>query len=135
MTVDQVLNHPVQLLQDGSRLEGRSGKLARVEEILEEVVAEGDRGLVFTQFAEMGRLLQDHLQGRFGQEFPFLHGGTPKRARDEMVAWFQSPGGPQVFILSLKAGAPQMRGWLLDETGATEVKWQWVEDEQARGAG
>jgi len=104
MKLKQVLNHPLQLLRDGSRLEGRSGKLARLEEILEEVMAEGDRALLFTQFAEMGDLLRRHLRERLGREVPFLHGGTPRRARDEMVAWFQSPAGPPVLILSLKAG-------------------------------
>jgi non-specific serine/threonine protein kinase len=104
MKLKQVLNHPRQLLRDGSRLEGRSGKLARLEEILEEVMAEGDRALLFTQFAEMGDLLRAHLRGRLGRDVPFLHGGTPRRARDEMVAWFQSAGGPPLLILSLKAG-------------------------------
>ena len=104
MKLKQVLNHPRQLLRDGSRLDGRSGKLARLEEILEEVMAEGDRALLFTQFAEMGELLRVHLRERLGREVPFLHGGTPRRARDEMVAWFQSPAGPPVLILSLKAG-------------------------------
>jgi hypothetical protein len=104
MKLKQVLNHPAQLLRDGSRLEGRSGKLARLEEILEEALAEGDRALLFTQFAEMGELLRGHLRERLGREVPFLHGGTAKRARDEMVAWFQSPSGPPVLVLSLKAG-------------------------------
>jgi non-specific serine/threonine protein kinase len=104
MQLKQVLNHPLQLLRDGSRMEGRSGKLARLEEILEEAMAEGDRALLFTQFAEMGELLRGHLRHRLGREVPFLHGGTPKRARDEMVAWFQSPAGPPLLILSLKAG-------------------------------
>jgi SNF2 family DNA or RNA helicase len=104
MKLKQVLNHPRQLLRDGSRLEGRSGKLARLEEILEEVMAEGDRALLFTQFAEMGDLLRAHLRERLGREVPFLHGGTPRRARDEMVAWFQSAAGPPLLILSLKAG-------------------------------
>jgi non-specific serine/threonine protein kinase len=104
MKLKQVLNHPLQLLRDGSRLEGRSGKLARLEEILEEVLAEGDRALLFTQFAEMGELLRQHLHGRLGTEVPFLHGGTTKRARDEMVEWFQSPAGPPLLILSLRAG-------------------------------
>ena len=103
MKLKQVLNHPAQLLRDGSKLDGRSGKLARLEEVLEEVVAEGDRALVFTQFAEMGELLRGHLGERLRREVLFLHGGTPKRARDEMVARFQS-GGPPVFVLSLKAG-------------------------------
>jgi SNF2 family DNA or RNA helicase len=111
-----VLNHPLQFLRDGSRLEGRSGKLARLEEILEEVLAEGDRALLFTQFAEMGDLLRGHLRERLGREVPFLHGGTPRRARDEMVEWFQSPQGPPVFILSLKAG-----GTGLNLTAANQV--------------
>ena len=100
----QVCNHPVHLLKDRSYLDGRSGKLARLEEILEEALAEGDRALIFTQFAEFGRLLRAHLQERIGREVLFLHGGTPKSARDEMVARFQSEQGPPVFVLSLKAG-------------------------------
>jgi SNF2-related domain/SNF2 Helicase protein/Helicase conserved C-terminal domain len=105
MKLKQVLNHPLQLLRDGSPVGGgRSGKLARLEELLEEVVAAGDRALLFTQFAEMGELLRGHLRERLGREVPFLHGGTPRRARDEMVAWFQSATGPPLLILSLKAG-------------------------------
>ena len=104
MKLKQVLNHPAHLLRDGSRLDGRSGKLSRLEEVLEEVVAEGDRALVFTQFAEMGELLRGYLGERLGRDVLFLHGGTPQQARDEMVARFQSGSGPPVFVLSLKAG-------------------------------
>ncbi|RRO19191.1 DEAD/DEAH box helicase [Saccharopolyspora rhizosphaerae] len=100
----QVCNHPAQLLGDGSALPGRSGKLARLEELLESVLAEGDKALVFTQFAEFGGHLVPHLSARFDTEVPFLHGGTPKKARDAMVERFQDPEGPQVLLLSLKAG-------------------------------
>ncbi len=104
MKLKQVCNHPAQLLGDGSRLEGRSGKLARLVETLEEIVAEGDRALVFTQFAEMGTMLARHLRERLGREVAWLHGGVPKAARDEMVERFQGAGGPSVFLLSIKAG-------------------------------
>src|SRR6185295_11585919 len=57
----QVCNHPSQLLRDGGRLAGRSGKLARLEEILEEVLAGGERALLFTQYAEFGGMLRAHL--------------------------------------------------------------------------
>jgi len=101
----QVCNHPRQLLGDGSPIEGRSGKLARLSEMLAEAVETGDRALVFTQFAEMGSILQTHLQEQFGVEVLFLHGGTPRSKRDTMVERFQKGnGGPPVFILSLKAG-------------------------------
>jgi non-specific serine/threonine protein kinase len=104
MKLKQVCNHPAHLLKDRSDLSGRSGKLARLEEILVEALAEGDRALCFTQFAEFGHLLRGHLQERLGCEALFLHGGSPRSARDEMVQRFQSSGGPPVFVLSLKAG-------------------------------
>ena len=100
----QVCNHPAQLLKDGSALEGRSGKVARLEEILDEVLDVGDRALVFTQFAEMGHLLRRHLEARFGSEIPFLFGGTRKAERDALVARFQGGEGPSILLLSLKAG-------------------------------
>jgi non-specific serine/threonine protein kinase len=104
LRLKQVCNHPAQMLADGSPLAGRSGKLARVEEILEEVLAEGDRALVFTQFAAFGALLRTHLRDRFGREVLYLHGGTRKADRDAMVAQFQGDDGPSILILSLKAG-------------------------------
>jgi non-specific serine/threonine protein kinase len=102
----QVCNHPAQLLRDGTRLSGRSGKLQRLEEILEVALASGEKALLFTQYAEFGGMLRAHLAARFGREVAFLHGGVPKAQRDAMVARFQSdnPASPPLFVLSLKAG-------------------------------
>jgi SNF2 family DNA or RNA helicase len=104
MKLKQACNHPAHLLKDRSELEGRSGKLTRLEEILTEALAEGDKALCFTQFAEFGHTLRNHLQERLGREVLFLHGGNSKPARDEMVRRFQAEGGPPLFLLSLKAG-------------------------------
>jgi SNF2 family DNA or RNA helicase len=100
----QVCNHPAHFLSDGSAVPGRSGKLERLEEIANEVIADGERMLIFTQFAEMGTMLQDHLSSRFATDVAWLHGGVPKKKRDEMVEQFQSGDGPPIFLLSLKAG-------------------------------
>jgi SNF2 family DNA or RNA helicase len=100
----QVCNHPAHLLGDGSRLPGRSGKLARLEEICEEIAADGDKALCFTQYAEFGRMLQPYLAARVGCPVLFLHGGTTKKQRDAMVARFQEADEPVLFLLSLKAG-------------------------------
>lgn len=100
----QVCNHPAHLLRDSSVLTGRSGKLARLEEILDEVLAAGEKALLFTQYAEFGGMLRGHLSARFGQETLFLHGGVGKADRDAMVTRFQAPDGPALFVLSLKAG-------------------------------
>jgi superfamily II DNA or RNA helicase len=103
----QVCNHPAHLLRDSSALtSARSGKLQRLDEILEEVLSAGEKALLFTQFAEFGGMLRSHLTARFGREVAFLHGGVAKAARDDLVARFQGggPSSPSLFVLSLKAG-------------------------------
>ncbi|MBE7447429.1 MAG: DEAD/DEAH box helicase [Kofleriaceae bacterium] len=105
MFTKQICNHPAQYLGESGPLPKRSGKLARTTEMLEEAVAAGDKALVFTQFREMGDKLVDHFSANLGCEVVFLHGGTPKKARDEMVRRFQEePHGPRIFVLSVKAG-------------------------------
>jgi SNF2 family DNA or RNA helicase len=104
MQLKQICNHPAQYLKDGTPLDGRSGKLARLTEMLEEVYAANDRVLIFTQFAEMGSLLHAHLRETFVDEPLWLHGGTQVREREDIVRRFQAERGPRVFILSLKAG-------------------------------
>ncbi|MCK9893997.1 DEAD/DEAH box helicase [Frankia sp. AgB32] len=112
----QVCNHPAHLLGDASSLPGRSGKLARVEEVLDQIVADGERALCFTQFARFGAMLEPYLRERFGVEVTFLHGGTPRRERDAMVERFQRGRGPGIFLLSLRAG-----GTGLNLTAASHV--------------
>jgi len=104
LRLKQVCNHPAHYLGDGSALPGRSGKLDRLTEMLEEVLDVGERALIFTQFAEMGQRLQSYLQTLFGVETLYLHGGTTPKQRDRMVARFQGEDGPPLFVLSLKAG-------------------------------
>lgn len=104
MQLKQICNHPAQYLKDGSSLDGRSGKLSRLTEMLEEVYAVDDRALIFTQFAEMGELLRAHLRAMFHDEPLWLHGGTKVKEREDMIRRFQAERGPKIFILSLKAG-------------------------------
>ena len=112
----QVCNHPALLLGDGSTLPGRSGKLTRVEELLDEILGSGDRTLAFTQYAAWGDLLAPYLSQRFGMETLWLHGGVPRARRDAMVARFQSADGPPLMLISLRAG-----GTGLNLTRATHV--------------
>lgn len=102
----QICNHPALFLQEsGLGLKGRSVKLQRLDEMVEELVAAGDRALIFTQFAEWGKLLQRHLSSHLGYESLFLYGSTSQTQREAMVDRFQNdPAAPRLFILSLKAG-------------------------------
>jgi non-specific serine/threonine protein kinase len=103
LRLKQVCNHPALFLGDGSPLRGRSGKLQRLEEVLDNVLVGGERALVFTQFREWGERLVPYLRSRFGREVMYLHGGTPRKARDGMVERFEA-GSVPIFVLSLKAG-------------------------------
>ncbi len=101
----QICNHPAHFLADGSSLPSRSGKLTRLTEMLEELLAEGDRALVFTQYAEMGKLIQRHLREALSVDVLFLHGAVPASERERLIGSFQEDReGPPVFVLSLKAG-------------------------------
>jgi len=113
----QVCNHPAQFLKDNSGIPGRSGKLARLTEMMDVILENDEKALVFTQFAEMGKMLKEHLQESFGCEVLFLHGGVPRKQRDRMLERFQE--GKEylpIFVLSLKAG-----GTGLNLTGANHV--------------
>lgn len=100
----QACVHPALLLGDGSPLPGRSGKLERLEEILDAALAAGESTLCFTQFARFGAMLVPHLAARFDVPVRYLHGGTRRADRDAMVAAFQADERPGIFVLSLKAG-------------------------------
>jgi SNF2 family DNA or RNA helicase len=109
----QICNHPALALKEeadaaahsATGFASRSAKVQRLEEILEEVIEAGDRALLFTQFAEWGHLLKAYLERKWRQEVPFLYGSTSKTERQAMVDRFQDdPRGPQLFLLSLKAG-------------------------------
>ncbi|MCR5336533.1 MAG: DEAD/DEAH box helicase [Synergistes sp.] len=104
-SLKQICDHPLLYLKDRSALSGRSGKMARIAELAEEMTAAYDRVLIFTQYAEMGALLKRFLQENFGREALFLHGGVPGEKRAAMVRRFQEEeNGPPFFILSLRAG-------------------------------
>jgi superfamily II DNA or RNA helicase len=112
----QACDHPALLLHDRSAIPGRSGKLERLTAMLGEALEEGDRALVFTQYAEMGEMLRAHLSEAFQVDIPFLHGGLSAKERDLLIRRFQSPDGPPIFVLSLKAG-----GFGLNLTRANRV--------------
>lgn len=114
----QICNHPAHYLKEGGdRLPARSGKLTRLSEMMEELAAEGDRALIFSQYKEMGDLLHAHFKRTLGVDLPFIHGGVPPLQRDHIVQTFQEDeDAAPALLLSLKAG-----GTGLNLTRATHV--------------
>lgn len=128
----QICNHPVNYQDDDGELDDRSGKLARLIEILDNVFASGERILIFTHFASWGERLSKYLQKRYGMPINCYHGGLGRTARDKMVSDFQAGKGPGAMVLSLKAG-----GTGLNLTAASHVVlydrwWNPAVEDQAR---
>jgi len=128
----QICNHPAAYVDDDLPLAGRSGKLARLEEIVEAVFAAGERVLVFTHFAEWGQKLAAYLSEVTGTPIECYHGGLSRTVRDRMVEEFQAGEGKGALVLSLKAG-----GTGLNLTAASHVVlydrwWNPAVEDQAR---
>src|SRR5689334_5722066 len=128
----QICNHPAAYQDDGQPLAGRSGKLARLEELVDSVFAAGEKVLVFTHFAEWGKRLADHLTQRTGIPVGCYHGGLTRGVRDRLVEEFQARKGAGALVLSLKAG-----GTGLNLTAASHVVlydrwWNPAVEDQAR---
>lgn len=114
----QICNHPAQFLNLEAPDLGRSGKFDRATEMLTEIVEDGERALVFTQYRKMGELLSSGLAiATHGRPVPFLHGGLSATRRDELVRAFQEDDdAPPILILSLRAA-----GFGLNLTRASNV--------------
>ena len=106
MKLKQICNHPAQFLQDNSEFSPeRSHKLSRLAEMVEEAVLEGESLLIFSQFTEVCQSVEKYLKHNLHCNTYYLHGGTNRKRRENMIAEFQDPETEaSVFILSLKAG-------------------------------
>ena len=126
----QICNHPAHYLrQPHGRIRGRSEKVDLLDELLGTILAEGGSVLVFTQYVAMARLVERHLDAA-GIPSLFLHGGTPVRRREEMVATFQA-GGVPVFLLSLKAGGTGLNLTRADHVIHLDRWWNPAVEDQA----
>ncbi|MDQ0269222.1 DEAD/DEAH box helicase [Cytobacillus purgationiresistens] len=101
----QLCNHPALYLKEPIKAAAteRSTKLEKLDELVSAVHAQNESCLIFTQYIEMGRMIQTMLEEKYGFDVPFLNGSVPKSERDLMIERFQNQEFP-VFLLSLKAG-------------------------------
>ena len=116
LALKQICNHPTQYLKDGKFVPSLSGKTEMLLDLVDAIREAGEKVIIFTQFKEMGDMLQRFIAERTGSEPMFLHGGCTIKQRKEMVDKFQNNRADRIFILSLKAA-----GTGLNLTAATHV--------------
>jgi SNF2 family DNA or RNA helicase len=128
----QVCNHPAAFTGDDEPLDGRSGKLARLEEIIDNVFAAGERVVVFTQYATWAVRLAEHLTTRTGTRVAAYHGGLARTARDRILEEFQDTVGGAALVLSLKAGGAGLNLTAANHVVLFDRWWNPAVEDQAR---
>jgi uncharacterized Zn finger protein len=103
LALKQICNHPTQFLKNNRMDATLSGKLDLLFDKLDGIIESGEKVLIFTQFKEMGNLLEHFISERYGENPLFYHGGCSLKQRNEMVQNFQTNPADKIFILSLKA--------------------------------
>ncbi len=116
LALKQICNHPTQFLKNGQFDASLSGKTELLFELLDTIIENGEKVLVFTQFTEMGTMLEQFITEHFGEKPMFYHGGCSVKQREDMVQRFQHNRADKIFILSLKAA-----GTGLNLTAASHV--------------
>ena len=128
----QICDHPEAYVDTGAALDGRSGKLTRLEELAESVFAAGERMLVFTHFATWGERMAGYLRHRFGLPIECYHGGLTRARRDAMVHSFQAGKGPGALVVSLKAGGTGLNLTAANHVVLYDRWWNPAVEDQAR---
>jgi SNF2 family DNA or RNA helicase len=116
LALKQICNHPTQFLKNGKKDPELSGKTILLLDMLESIIESNSKVLIFTQFREMGELLQHFITEKFGEQPMFYHGGCSIKQRKEMIDRFQNNRADKIFLLSLKAA-----GTGLNLTAASQV--------------
>jgi SNF2 family DNA or RNA helicase len=116
LALKQICNHPTQFLKNGIFDASLSGKMELLFELLDSITQSGEKVLIFTQFKEMGGLLERFIAERFAEKPLFYHGGCSVKQRENMVNKFQYNRADKLFILSIKAA-----GTGLNLTAASHV--------------
>jgi superfamily II DNA or RNA helicase len=128
----QICNHPAAYRDDGRPLAGRSGKLARLEELVQQVFESGERILVFTHFATWGQRLATHLTEVTGVPIACYDGSLARGVRDRLVHEFQNGTGPGALVLSLKAGGTGLNLTAANHVVLYDRWWNPAIEDQAR---
>ncbi len=112
----QICNHPYQFLKSGDMNKESSGKMEQCIQLVQSIIDNDEKTLIFTQYKEMGDILTHVIEEECNTTPLFFHGSLNVNQREEMINKFQTDPDTKVMILSLKAG-----GTGLNLTSATNV--------------
>ena len=103
-SLKQICNHPAQFSKSDKMSVDESGKMEVLINILETILDNDEKVIIFTQYVQMGEILKKLIEKHHNQEVLFFSGSLSRKKRDEMVDKFQNNPENKIMVLSLKAG-------------------------------
>lgn len=100
----QTCNHPAQFLAIKNPKISESGKMELLVNILENILDNDEKVIIFTQYVEMGKLIQQLISKKFKQEVLFLHGSQTREEKTRIIDTFQEDENYKIFVATLKTG-------------------------------
>ena len=100
----QTCNHPAQFLDIKNPKISESGKMELLADILENILDADEKVIIFTQYVEMGKLIQQLISKKFKQEVLFLHGSQTLKEKTRIIDTFQEDPDYKIFVATLKTG-------------------------------
>ena len=100
----QTCNHPAQFLSIKNPKISESGKMELLVNILENILDNDEKVIIFTQYVEMGKLIQQLISKKFKQEVLFLHGSQTREEKSRIINTFQEDENYKIFVATLKTG-------------------------------
>jgi SNF2 family DNA or RNA helicase len=125
MRLRQLANHP-RLLDDFE--EGESGKFEEIFRMLENVVAENHKVLVFSSFVKHLELIKSRIE-KENWKYSILTGQTSNRK--EVIRQFQEDPENRIFLISLKAGGVGLNLTSADYVFIIDPWWNPAAENQA----
>ena len=112
----QTCNHPAQFLDIKNPKISESGKMELLIDILENILDMNEKVIIFTQYVEMGKLIQQLVSKKFKTDVLFLHGSQTLKEKTDIINTFQEDPNYKIFVATLKTG-----GTGLNLTAASNV--------------
>jgi superfamily II DNA or RNA helicase len=108
----------------------KSSKLELFAETVEELLDNGHKALVFSQFVDHLRLISEYLDSK-GIKYQYLDGSTPVKKREDAIVAFQSGKGGDLFLISLRAGGMGLNLTAADYVLHMDPWWNPAVEDQA----
>ena len=100
----QVCNHPSQFLKSDNPKINESGKMELLITILENILDVDEKVIIFTQYAQMGKIIEQLVSKKLKTNVLFLHGSLTQQKKAEVISNFQENKEFKILVATLKTG-------------------------------